>query len=56
MLSIQEIRERLKDRRLDIVSDKSGVSVSTIQRIRDGITTNPGVETAARLSDYLEGK
>lgn len=54
MLSIQEIRLRLRDRRPSFVSLETGISVGTIREIRDGIQTNPKLSTLRKLSYYLE--
>lgn len=54
MLSIQEIRQRLRDRRPSFVSLETGISVATIREIRDGIQTNPKLSTLRKLSYYLE--
>lgn len=55
MLSIEEVRKRLADRRLDIVAEATGLSSGTIARIRDG-RGDPTVKTLETLSRYLEAK
>ncbi len=52
MMTIDEIRAALKDRRLDMVSEGAGVHRSTVARVRDG-RGNPGYDVIKRLSDYL---
>jgi transcriptional regulator with XRE-family HTH domain len=54
MLTLDEIREKLKDRRLSIVAEACGVHPETIRRILRGNTTS--YETTKALSDYLEDK
>lgn len=53
MLEVSEIARLLKDRRLDLVSEATGLSPQTISRIRDGLTIDPSVSTVKALSDYL---
>jgi DNA-binding Xre family transcriptional regulator len=54
MLKIDEIRERLRDRRLTVVADETGLAYDTVRRVAAGKFTNISYETVARLSDYLE--
>lgn len=56
MLTIEEIRERLQDRRLAMVADTTGIHYATLQAIRIGKVTNPSYDTVKALSDYLEDK
>ncbi len=56
MLTIEEIRERLIDRRLAMIAEVTGIHYATIQAIRNGKVTNPSYETVKALSDYLQGK
>ena len=56
MLSIEQIRKLLVDRRPKIVSERTGLQIVTITTIRDGKNTNPRFETVQILSDYLDGK
>lgn len=53
-MDIDKIRQLLADRRLDIVSDTTGVHVNTISRIRDGKTKNPSYRAFEALRKYLE--
>ncbi len=50
----EEIRSALKDRRLDMVSNATGLHVNTIRKIRDGKSTNSRYETIVILTKYLE--
>ena len=54
MLTIEEIRNKLLDRRLQMVADATGIHYATIQAIRNGRVTNPSYETVRLLSEYLE--
>lgn len=53
MLDLDNIVRLLKDRRLSMVSDATGLSVSAIAAIRDGRQTNPTYGTMKLLSGYL---
>ena len=53
MLRLDKIKELLADRRLDIVSEATGVHRNTLSAIRDGRTVNPSYQTIRKLSDYL---
>jgi transcriptional regulator with XRE-family HTH domain len=52
-VDIDEIRAKLADRRLDIVSEGCGVHRSTIARIRDGKTV-PTYYVLQKLAAYFE--
>jgi hypothetical protein len=53
MLTLDKIRALLADRRLDIVSEATGVHRNTLASIRAGRTENPSYDTIRKLSDYL---
>lgn len=52
-MDIDEIRRKLKDRRLDVVSERTGIHRSTIARVRDN-TTEPTHYIVQKLATYLE--
>ena len=56
MLTLDEIKIRLADRRLDVVSDATGLHRSTIARVRDGDQANPTYQVMRKLSAYLEAQ
>ena len=56
MLDIDQISRLLLDRKLDVVSEKTGLHRNIIASIRDGRTTNPNYLTIKSLSDYLENE
>jgi predicted transcriptional regulator len=56
MLTLEEIRELLLDRRLDMVADSTGVDYSTICGIKSGRNDNPKYKTVKALSDYFQNK
>lgn len=53
MLTIEQIRERLKDRQLNAVAKKTGLHSNTVYKIANGAGAN--YETIKKLSDYLTG-
>ena len=53
LMSVEEIREALKDRRLDIVSEATGINTNTLGFIRRGEHDNPTLATLQKLSDYF---
>mgnify|MGYP001765206823 FL=1 len=56
MLSIEEMRELLKDRNASVIASITGLSAATIRDIKEGRNTNPTMTTAQKLSDYLTRK
>ena len=56
MLTLDEIRKRLQDRRLPVVSEATGVHSNTIRVIRDNPWANPTYQVMVKLSDYLTHK
>lgn len=56
MMTVEQIREALKDRRLSVVSEKTKTHYNTLRDIRDGVTKDPKHATVVALSEYLEGK
>jgi transcriptional regulator with XRE-family HTH domain len=55
MLTLEEIKHALRDRRLDIVSEQTGIHRATISRIRNDDNANPTYAVIKTLSDYLRG-
>ena len=53
MLTVDEIKERLQDRRLLVIAETTGIHYATILSIKTGRVTNPSYETVKALSDYL---
>lgn len=54
MLTIEEIKEKLKDRNLTEVAKNIGVTGAYLSAIRNGTKLNPSYEVVKKLSDYLE--
>ena len=55
MLTLKEIRERLQDRRPEMVAQGTGLHYNTIRGIRDNPDVNPKYRTVEILSEYLGG-
>jgi hypothetical protein len=56
MLTLEEIRAVLQDRKLKEVSKRSGVGYITVWRIAKGCAGNVSYDSVVRLSDYIEDK
>jgi hypothetical protein len=56
MMTLERISEGLKDRRLTVVSEATGVHWNTIRTIRDNPKANPTYQVLVKLSDYLSYK
>lgn len=56
MLTIDEIRKKLLDRRPSVVSAVTGVHVNTIISIQKGRGLNPTYRVMLALSNYLQDK
>lgn len=54
-MNIKEVSTALKDRRLHMVAEATGLHVNTIREIRDGLTTDPKTSTLNKLVEYLNG-
>jgi len=53
MLTLDQIKKLLKDRRLSIIEEKTGIHRNTLALIRDGVTENPEYSTIEKLSEYF---
>lgn len=54
MMTLKEIREKLKDRKMTVVSSETGIHVNAIYRFMND-QTKPKYDTVKKLIDYLEG-
>ena len=52
--ALEEIRERLHDRKLTIVAQQTGLHYNTIYRIANGTSKDPAYSVVKRLSEYLD--
>jgi len=55
MMTLDEIRTALKDRRLSVVAEKTGLHYNTLYSLMRGENPDPRLSTMQTLSDYLEG-
>jgi hypothetical protein len=55
MMTIEAIRLALRDRRISMVADATGLHYNTIKAVRDNVQANPSYKVLKALSDYLEG-
>lgn len=55
MLTLDEIRKLLADRRISVVAEATGLHRNTVAAIRDANGGTPSYKTVKALSDYLEG-
>lgn len=53
MLTLEEVRERLQDRRWPLVADATGLSRKTVWAIASGRMLDPSYRVLKTLSDYL---
>jgi len=54
MMKLEEIRELLKDRRVSMIAEATGIHFNTIREIRDNKNANPTYKVMTKLTDYLE--
>jgi len=55
MLTLEQIRSQLKDRRLTVIAERTGLHPNTLRDIRNNADCNPSHRVLAALSDYLTG-
>ena len=53
LLTIPEIRERLQDRRLELVAIATGLHYNTVLYIKTGTAKGANLSTVEKLSAYL---
>ena len=54
MLTLDQIRQRLQDRRIDAVAQATGLHYNTVRDVRSNPDANPTHRVIRALSDYLE--
>lgn len=54
-MNLDQIKKALKDRRLTVIAEATGISYGTLLAIRDNPGANPGVKTLKVIEDYLKG-
>jgi len=53
MMTIEQIKLALRDRRLSVVAKNTGISYGTLLAIRDNPDANPGIRILQVLDSYL---
>jgi len=53
MMTLEEIRGMLQDRRVSIVAEATGIHFNTIRDIRDNKDANPTYRVMTKLAEYL---
>lgn len=56
MLSLEQVKARLRDRRLAVVAEATGLTYNTLWRIMNERTKSVSYDVVKRLSDYLTGE
>jgi hypothetical protein len=54
MMKLEDIRGLLKDRRVSMIAEATGIHFNTIREIRDNENANPTYKVMTKLTDYLE--
>lgn len=55
MLTVEEIKKKLSDRKIRKVAQATGISYQTLYDILSGRNDNPTAKTIQALTDYLRG-
>lgn len=53
ILTVEQLKAKLQDRRLEVVATATGLHYNTLRYIRDGKLTNVKYETLIKLSKYF---
>jgi hypothetical protein len=56
MMTLDQVREVLQDRKLKVVAQGSGLAYDTVRRVAAGSNKSVSYEVVKKLSDYLEAK
>lgn len=54
MLTLELIRAQLQDRRLTVISEKTGLHPNTLRDIRNNADCNPSHRVLSALSQYIK--
>ena len=52
-MNIEDIKEALKDKRLSVVAEATGLHYNTLREIRDNPEANPTYKVLKLLTNYL---
>lgn len=55
MLTLDQIRTQLQDRRLAIIVKATGLHYNTLREVRDNADANPTYKVVKLLNDYFSG-
>lgn len=55
MMTLEQIRAALQDRRVSMIARATGLHYNTVRDVRDNDEANPTYKVLKALSDYLEG-
>ena len=53
MMTVEQIRRALRDRRPGLVAEATGLHLNTVRKVRDNEDANPTYKVLKALSDYL---
>ena len=53
ILTLREIKEFLKDKKLPLICDATGLTFPTVKKLYDGKKTNYELETLQKISKYI---
>ena len=53
MMTLEQIKQALRDRRPGIVAEEAGLHANTVRDVRDNADANPTYKVFKALSDYL---
>ena len=56
MLTLDQIRHHLSDRRLSKVAEATGLHYQTVRKVANDKAITPDYQTVKALSDYLEAQ
>jgi hypothetical protein len=56
MMTLEQIQEALKDRKLVAVAEATGLAYNTVWRVTAGKAPSVSYDVVKKLSDYLERK
>jgi hypothetical protein len=55
MLTLDQIRDKLQDRRLGLIVKATGLHYNTLRDVRDNLEANPTYKVIKLLNDYFSG-
>lgn len=56
MMTLEQVRQGLQDRKLRAVAQATGLAYDTVWRVATGRMERVSYDTVKALSDYLEGR